>query len=325
MSSLKAYITIGDFYDVYHKIREKGFYFVFSKLRVIPSARISSKWNDYKSNSDFWLIPEVQQRWNKLITGNPTMLYEDYVVNKYFSESKELKMLSIGCGDGYHDRNFAKYDCFSQIDAIDFSKKTIDNAVKSAKENNLNINYFSGDFKSTRFENEFYDLILFNSSLHHFSAVEQTLRDYVKPLLNKNGILVVFEYCGPKRLQWTDEQIKKSDALLKGMPEKFKYLYDGKSIKKRNFRPGILRMLLVDPSEAVDSQAIVSSLKKHFKTIEHVNLGWNILHILLKGISQNFINDKRETKELLKHLFIEEDKFLSEGNASDAIFGIYKK
>ena len=325
MSSSNTYISLGDFYDVYHKIREKGFFFVFSKLKIIPSSRISSKWNYYKSNSDFWLIPEVQQRWNKMITGNANILYEDYVVNKYFSESKELKMLSIGCGDGYHDRNFAKYDCFSQIDAIDFSNKTIDNAIKSAKENNLNINYLSGDFKNAFFEKEYYDLILFNSSLHHFNSVEQTLRDYVKPLLNKNGILVVFEYCGPNRLQWTDKQLKKSNALLKILPEKYKYLYDEKTLKKKNYKPGILRMLLVDPSEAVDSESIVSSLKKHFKTLEHVNLGWNILHILLKGISHNFINDKTETKELLKQLFKEEDKFLKEDNESDAIFGVYKK
>ena len=83
-------------------------------------------------------------------------------------------------------------------------------------------------------------------------------------------------------------------------------------------------MLLVNPSEAIDSEAIVSSLKK-FKILEQTDLGWNILHILLKGISHNFLNEEKETKVLIENLLKEEDLFVKQQSHSDAIFGVYQK
>ena len=108
------------------------------------------------------------------------MIYEDHVFNTYLSNKKGLKMLSVGCGEGLHERNFAKHGCFSQIDAIDFSSQSVSNAQRFALENNLKINYQVGDFKKIEFENNSYDLILFSSSLHHFENVDDTLENFVK-------------------------------------------------------------------------------------------------------------------------------------------------
>jgi ubiquinone/menaquinone biosynthesis C-methylase UbiE len=271
------------------------------------------------------LIPEIQQSWNMKISGNPEMIYEDYVFNKYLSDKKDLKMLSVGCGEGLHERNFAKHGCFSQIDAIDFSSQSVVNAKKFAVENNLDINYQIGDFKKINLKKNSYDLILFSSSLHHFENVDDTLENFIKPLLSENGILVVFEYVGPNRLQWSKKQLDKANQLLEKLPKKFKLLINNSSVKTKSYRPGILRMLLVDPSEAIDSEAIVPSLKNKFKVLEQTDLGWNILHILLKGISHNFLNEEPETKALIKNLIEEEDLFVKEESHSDAIFGVYQK
>ena len=321
---MQQYISIGDFLDVYHKFREKNVSFFLRKLKVLPKSRIESKWDDYESTSDFWLIPEIQQSWNKKISGDSDMIYEDYVFNKYLSGKNNLKMLSVGCGEGLHERNFAKHGCFSQIDAIDYSTQSIANAKKLALENQMNIQYQSGDFKKINFKKHTYDLILFSSSLHHFENVSDTLENYVKPLLSENGMLVIFEYSGPNRLQWNKKQLDKANKMLENLPKKYKILIDNSSVKKKVYRPGILRMLIVDPSEAVDSEAIVPSLKK-FEIVEQTDLGWNILHILLKGISHNFLNDEPETKTLIKKLIEEEDLFVKKESHSDAIFGVYRK
>jgi ubiquinone/menaquinone biosynthesis C-methylase UbiE len=318
------YISIGDFLDVYYKISEKSVPYFLRKFKILPKSRIASKWDGFQSTSDFWLIPEIQQSWNKKISGDSEMIYEDYVFNKYLSDKVNVKMLSVGCGEGLHERNFAKYNCFSQIDAIDFSSQSVANAKSLAIENNLDINYQTGDFKKMNFKKNSYDLILFSSSLHHFENVEDTLENYVKPLLSENGILVVFEYSGPNRLQWTKRQLDKANQLLAELPKKYKTLINNSSIKRKVYRPGLIRMLLVDPSEAVDSEAIVPSLKK-FKILEQTNLGWNILHILLKGISHNFLNDEIETKKRIEKLIEEEDLFVEKESHSDAIFGVYQK
>lgn len=51
------------------------------------------------------------------------------------------------------------------------------------------------------FGNKKHDLILFDSSLHHFDNINSFLLNQIKPLLKDVGFLVVFEYCGPNRLQ----------------------------------------------------------------------------------------------------------------------------
>lgn len=321
---MQHYISFGDFLDVYYKFREKSASYFLKKLKILPKSRIESKWDDFQSTSDFWLIPEIQESWNKKISGDSDMIYEDYVFNKYLSDKNNVRMLSIGCGEGLHERNFAKHKCFSQIDAIDFSSQSIANAKKLARGNNLDINYQKGDFKKANFKNNSYDLILFSSSLHHFENVADTLEHFVKPLLSENGILVIFEYSGPNRLQWNKKQLDKANQLLDKLPKKYKFLINNSSIKRKVYKPGILRMLLVDPSEAIDSEAIVPSLQK-FKILEQTNLGWNILHILLKGIAHNFLNEESETKSLIKNLLEEENLFVEEELHSDAIFGVYQK
>lgn len=317
-----SYISKGDLIDVFLKIKTKGVRFLFSKFKLIPKDRIASKWDNYESKSDFWVIPEITDKWNEIISGNSRVIYEDYVYEKYLKGKTGLKLLSVGCGEGFHDRNFAKYDCFESILGLDYSPESIRIAQENAKEGNLNINYICGDFYQKDF-NEKYDVILFSSSLHHFDKIDFFLKNKIKPLLKDDGILVVFEFVGPNRLQWRENQLNKANELLRQIPNRYKVFYDGQTIKKKVYKPGYLRMLMVDPSEAIDSEAIVPALKKHFKIIEEKNLGWNILHILLKGIAHNFLNEEEETKKLINELIEYEYEFVHEVKSSDAIFGVY--
>ena len=84
-------------------------------------------------------------------------------------------------------------------------------------------------------------------------------------------------------------------------------------------------MLLVDPSEAIDSDSIIPSIHEFFKIIEEKKIGWDISHLLFKDIAHNFLNKDKETKLLLSYLFEKEDEYLLMTGRSDAVFGIYQK
>ena len=143
--------------------------------------------------------------------------------------------------------------------------------------------------------------------------------------MKKEGYLIIFEYAGPQRLQWTKSQLDFSNKLLNEIPEKYKIRLNSNSIKRRIYRPGLWRMLLVDASEAIDSESIIPSIHKHFKIIEEKKIGWDILHLLFKDIAHNFLNKDEETQLLLSYLFEQEDKYLFLNGTSDAVFGIYQK
>ena len=297
-----------------------------SKFHLSNKGRTLSKWNTISSSSDFWIIPEIRCRWNEKCTGNPNIEYEDYVVSKYFSKSKGLKMLSVGCGTGARERKFAKYPNFNLIEGVDMSEKQIDEARNHASDLKLNnIKYIVGDFTTHIFEHSTYDVILFNSSLHHFKDIHNILQTKVLPLLKDGGYLLIFEYVGPKRLQWTKQQLEFANKLLTDLPLKYKIRFNSKSIKRRIYRPGLFRMLLVDPSEAIDSDSIIPSIHNHFKIIEERKIGWDISHLLFKDIAHNFLNNDKETQMLLSYLFDKEDEYLSMTGGSDAVFGVYQK
>lgn len=322
----KTYISSGDLIDLFYKIKGKGYTELFSKLHLSKQVRTVTKWNTISSSSDFWIIPEVRKRWNEKCSGSPEMEYEDYVVSKYLADAKGLKMLSVGCGAGSRERKFAQHSNFALIEGIDMAGRKIDEARKYASEQDLNnLKYIAGDFVKHEFEPASYDLILFNSSLHHFKDIDSLLQSKVLPLLKNGGLLVIFEYVGPNRLQWTRPQLKLANKLLKELPPKYKTRFNSKSVKHRIYRPGLVRMLLVDPSEAVDSESILPSIHKYLEIREERKIGWDITHLLFKDIAHNFLNRDIETQTLLSYIFAQEDEYLSLTGRSDSAFGIYQK
>jgi ubiquinone/menaquinone biosynthesis C-methylase UbiE len=323
---MPTFVSVGDIVDVYYKIKFNGFRILRSKFSKFSYRnRVASKWDFFVSQSDFWIIPEVNKNWNLKISGDENVEYEEYVCKKYLQGKDNLNLLAIGCGDGIHERNFAKSHSFKKIIGVDISKGCIIKAIKEASDKNLNIQYYCDDFRELDLEKMKFDVVLFNSSLHHFDKIDSLLKNNVLPVLNENGILVVFEYCGPNRLSWRKSQLNESNAILKKLPLKYKTLIDGRSIKRKVYRPGLFRMLLVDPSEAPDSENLVKALNVNFDVLEENQLGWNISHLLLKGISHNFLGSDIESKNLIKSILDQENRFVKATKENDAVFGVYIK
>jgi len=322
----KTLISPGDLIDVYYKISHRGYYKLWTRLKISGNSRTVSKWNATSASSDFWIIPEVRLRWNEKCSGDPDLEYEDYLHAKYFAGQKGLRLLSIGCGTGSKERKYAKYPEFELVEGIDLASNRINTAEKDAIEAGLsNIRYHTGDFRNYGFEKKAYDIILFNSSLHHFDRIDKLLRESVLPLLKDEGYLIIFEYVGPSRLQWTRGQLELTNTLLKELPSKYRTRSNGRSKVRRAYRPGLIRMRFVDPSEAIDSASIMPAIHRYFNIIEEKNVGWNITHLLFKDIAHNFLSRDEETQGLLKYIFQKEDEFIESGGTSDAVFGLYRK
>lgn len=325
---MSTLISYGDFIDLFYKARKKGLQNILAKFKRSHDARAASKWNTETQavSSDFWIIPEIQKQRNKKFSGNPDIDYSDYFVDKYLSHSSQINMLSIGSGLGKEERKFAKYtDIFQHIQGIDIAKERIEIARQKAHElNYTNISYVVNSFEQEEFKPNSFDVILFHSSLHHLRDVENLLQNRVRPLLKKDGFLVIKEYVGPNRLQWTKQQLKQTNKLLKELPDQYKKRFKSEAVKHKAYCPGILRMLMIDPSEAVDSEAILPSLHQYFRVLEEHKMGGNISQPLFKDIAHNFLSEDQETKAILSHILKEEANFL-QTNQSDYIFGIYQK
>ncbi|MFT5846395.1 MAG: ubiquinone/menaquinone biosynthesis C-methylase UbiE [Psychroserpens sp.] len=319
-------ITIDDIIDTFLKGKQRGWDFIISKFTFSNSSRTKSAFNKTsKLSSNWWIIPSVQERRNLKMTGNPDLNYKQFLMQYILNDRTNLKLLSLGSGTCQHEMELAFYDNFEKITCVDLSKERIDTAIKNAKSKNLNnIEFICSNIDKFQFKNNHYDVVLFNSSLHHFKDVENLLIKNINNCLTDSGLLVINEYVGPNRLQFPKHQIKAINDALNTIPKKFKKRYNSSVIKENFYGSGVLRMVIADPSECVDSANIKPTIHNHFDTIIEKPYGGNILMNVLKDISHHFVDLNDEKQELLMHLFKFEDDYLDD-NASDFLFGVYKK
>jgi hypothetical protein len=148
----------------------------------------------------------------------------------------------------------------------------------------------------------------------------------ISKALKPNGYLVLNEYVGKNRLQFSKEQVRKMNRLLAVIPDQYRTRYLTNQLKKKVYAPGLLRMIISDPSEAVESETIRPNIHNYFSVLEERKIGGDLLMMVLKDISHHFVGEiDSSRKQVLEQLFQEEDRYLKETENADFIFGVYQK
>ena len=64
------------------------------------------------------------------------------------------------------------------------------------------------DVNSMEITSNYYDVVFFQASLHHFNNIKSFTENRIKMALKEKGLLVINEYVGPSRLQYPKTQIR---------------------------------------------------------------------------------------------------------------------
>lgn len=319
-------VSIGDVVDMYYQFAGRSNVTMLLGRLMMPAKKKTASWWGGAGHAprNWWDVPEVVARWNELITGDGSVPYIKMVDKEYFTRMQQVRLLSAGCGEGAKECAIARLFPHWSITAFDMSVERIATARRSAEAMNLsNITFYRIDIDEYTFEKSSFDAVLFDSSLHHFSAFD-VLFEKLNRVLAPEGVLVVNEYVGPNRFAWSKKQLAMANRELQIIPEKFRTRYGTASVKRHIYRPGYLRMLLSDPSEAVQSSCILPALHRFFDTIKEVSLGGNLLHLVLKDIAHHFAEIDSEKLAILERL-ISAEKILCKTEPPDFVFGIYRK
>lgn len=318
-------ITIGDIIDTYIMVKQKGIVSILPKIGLKYTNKVQNKWNDKVLTGGYWNIPQIMKYCNELSTGKAEVEYPQYFVEKYLNNEKEYTLLSIGSGSGEYERKFARSKKFKHIVGIELSDKRVKEARHRARVENLAIEYICDDINKVIFDNVSFDVVLFNASLHHFSDVEVLLGGKIMKLLEDEGYLIINEYVGRNRLEIDDDQLIAINQVLGNIPKEYRRYARTYSYKNKVYSPGKIRMLMNDPSEAVDSESIMPSIHKHYETIEEKEIGLNIIMPLMRGIANNFDNNDEETTKIINKIIEADREYCRKNKVSDYIFGIYRK
>lgn len=319
-------ITADDIIDVYTKSKQRGVDFLLSKLNFRGISRTKSAFNESaKHSSNWWIIPKVNERWNMLITGNPQINYKQYLMDDILSNESDLKLLSLGSGSSGLELELAEYPNFKEIICVDIAQNRLSEAEQIAENKKLeNIQFICSNIDDYDIPDDYFDMVLFKSSLHHMDNVEDLLKGRINKCLKHSGKLIIYEYVGPSRLQFPSHQRKEINKALKLVPVEYRKRYKTNLTKKRFYGSGIIKMILADPSECIDSSSILPSIHSNFATIFERPYGGNIIMNVLKDISHHFMEMDTHKEEVLNKLFSFEDEYLKT-HSSDYVFGIYEK
>lgn len=290
-----------------------------SLLRILkgPAYAVQETWgHTCKPPIRFWDIPAVCRRSNQLLTGDPQLDYIAFLSRKYLASRAPVTGLALGCGMGLKELTWVSHGHFAYLDAYDLSPQRIAEAQKNAHARGITSVHFQvGDIYKMVWRSQHYDVVLTDQSLHHFAPLEPLCAN-IRRALKPDGYLIVSEYVGPSRFQWTDRQIQVVNSLLTLLPERYRVSWQDHTIKRRIHRPSRLRMMLADPSEAVESGKIIPTLERHFEIIERRDYGGTITHPLFADIAANFDSSDSDTQRLLELCFHVEDTLLAIGELS---------
>lgn len=183
---------------------------------MTENQRTAAHWDRVLTTGDnsfspevYWMaVPEVHKRIQRLSTGGaltakgvPYDVWFQYCVFEFLAAWLPVeRMLSVGCGTGDLERNLALYNCFKHMDACDISPAAIAVARQKAVEMEIhNITFIASDIAKFPLPAEHYDVVWFNSSLHHIKDLEGTCAAIARTL--KPDGFVFLNVCRTKPLQ----------------------------------------------------------------------------------------------------------------------------
>jgi SAM-dependent methyltransferase len=322
----KSLIRIGDFFKVYHKLRQ-GFAIGGRLKPSSADSRTASAWSHTHYPRKNWgSLPGIEQDWNRRITGGWEKDFRPVIAEKYLSSGPN-RALSIGCGTGSNEIKWAASGAFQKIDAFDLSPERIENAVGRAETSGYGdvLNFFVAGFSEISGLPGAFDCVIAENALHHAIELEETVQS-CHDALRDGGLFLLKEYVGPDRFQWTSRQVYHSNRMLDRIPEAYRKRWNSGSVKKSVFHTGTLLNWLVDPSEAAKSSRILERLDATFQRLELIQLGGTLLQPVFDDIAHNFDVSDEQAVSLVTMCIEEENKLISTGEIeSDFVFAVYRK
>ena len=223
---------------------------------------------------------------NERATGDPARDWLSSWAHRWFV-GDGLRVLVLGCGEGWLERAVAEWPFVASIDAVDFAEHAIARARELAREI-PKIRYGVVDLNRDTLEPNAYDVVVAHSVLHHVERLEWAYAQ-IERTMRPGATLILNEYVGPDRFQYSDDVLAIINTLLRCLPPELRATYDVRH------RPTVEEMIANDPTEAVRASELVAFTRRQFDVREEKDLGGTLLQHLLYDIVQNFrFEDARE-------------------------------
>ncbi len=259
--------------------------------------KIARHWSGVTSRatgkpSRWWESWAVIRHQNRIICGEPIDGFAAGLRKRIaeISHGAEYrKAISIGCGTAAKELALIEAGIVHSFDLYELSPTRIEAGRRrfAAARKADRGNFILGDAFAAPL-NISYDLVYWDNSLHHMLDTVSAIR-WSKKVLRKGGLLVVNDYVGPNRFQWSAKGLAAATRVRSILPEKLvRHVNDSSRLLRQCGRPNPELLASVDPSEAADSERIIPALLSEFPGGSLWWLGGYIYHTGLSDLIGNF-------------------------------------
>lgn len=310
------------------KVRlEQGALPKLKRLLLPGNRRAAAAWSAAESAPRHWAaVPAIRRNWNERISGDPARDWMD-VALAHGAIPANARILSIACGNGANEVAWLGRCPVGHMTAFDVSASRIAAARNLAAQAGFadETTFLVDGFDTFNADSGAFDVIIAENALHHAQRLDALL-DRMKVWLRPGGSVIVRDFVGPSRFQWTDEQVGHADRLLTEMPERLRRRHGSGVVKTRFLRTGTWFMHLSDPSEAAHSSEILDGLQARFREELLVGMGGTVLQLVFEDIAGNFLDpDDAVAMEHLHRSIEAENALIRDGLLpDDFVFGIFR-
>ncbi len=243
----------------------------------------------------------VQRMFNQRIAGGtPGPWFQDF----FDRRGKPFERgLFLNCGNGWVEREMVVAGVVGEAVGIDYSEALLEDARREASTHDLPLTYQQMNVNSGEFPSDEFDLVVNYAAAHHIAMIDRVFREICR-LLPEDGCFLSFDYVGPHRNQYSSAAWERAWALNDELPP---------HLRQSMSYPHVPTMLQVDPTEAVHSELIVSTLHRYFHVERFVPLGGAVAYPILTHNERLFAcDDKAEQAAWVEEVVRADEEFLAE-------------
>jgi len=201
---LKVCLDTVEFYDLnLHRLKDdRSMISNSDSLEKNTSNLYTSLWNQFDKET---ILVESKKLLEKRISKE---IIEDHI--------KDKVVLDMGCGSGRYSIALSLLGA-SKVFAIDLFEQSYQKSIKIAEDNKLNIEFLESNFHELPFEDEKFDFVFSNGTIHHSTSIKKSLVEYRRVLKeNHYGFLYIY---ADKGIFWNTRKVMRE--IFKNIPAEY--------------------------------------------------------------------------------------------------------
>ena len=253
-------------------------------------------------------LEQVREYLNRRATDDPALDWSRHLLK--WRGGPFAKALILNCGNGWVERDLLAVGLVKEAVGIDFIDDLLDTARDAAGKDNLPLRYYQMDTNTAEFPEGDYDLVVNFAAAHHIARLDRVFRR-VAELLPEDGVFVSWDYIGAHRNQYPTAQWKAVWETNQRLPE---------DMRQELSYAHAPTMIHGDPTEAVHSELIVSTMRRYFDTVYYRGVGGALAYPLLTFNEPLLSRDPEEVVDLVGTILDADAEYTDRDPESNTLF-----